>query len=254
MGQLITHCLIYHVNVTVTSQWAPWSLKSTASGLFAKLFVHAHIKENIKIPRHWPLWGESTGDRLILLTKRRYARNVSISLRHHRMDNGGNDTHSMCVRVFAVRAVSKCGVSLFQFCLLVHAFKIYSTRGYAVPDRRLTHLHNEAQNTFYTTNVAFHFSGEAVYFSMSLSIIALVALLFLIGSKIVKQRRMVTYERAVNWVFQWRRASYILIMMMIMPCNYNSMPWSSDDRSNSAKLLYRRTIIKQVVICGDSDH
>ena len=27
------------------------------------------IKENIKAPRHWRLWGESTGDRWIPLTK-----------------------------------------------------------------------------------------------------------------------------------------------------------------------------------------
>ena len=32
-------------------------------------FVQAQIKENIKAPRHWPLWGESTGDRRIPLTK-----------------------------------------------------------------------------------------------------------------------------------------------------------------------------------------
>ena len=28
-------------------------------------FVYAKIKESIKAPRHWPLWGESTGDRWI---------------------------------------------------------------------------------------------------------------------------------------------------------------------------------------------
>ena len=27
------------------------------------LFIQAQIKENIKAPRHWPLWGEFTGDR-----------------------------------------------------------------------------------------------------------------------------------------------------------------------------------------------
>ena len=32
-------------------------------GLFAQPFVQAQIKENIKFPRHWPLWGESTGRR-----------------------------------------------------------------------------------------------------------------------------------------------------------------------------------------------
>ena len=45
-------------------------LKSPTSRLFAQPFVE-HIKENIKAPRHWPLWGESTGDRWIPLTKGR---------------------------------------------------------------------------------------------------------------------------------------------------------------------------------------
>ena len=44
-------------------------LKSPASRLFAQPFVHAQIKENIKAPRYWPLWGESTADRWIPLTK-----------------------------------------------------------------------------------------------------------------------------------------------------------------------------------------
>ena len=37
----------------------------------------------IKAPRHWPLWGESTGDRWILITKASNAENVSISWRHN---------------------------------------------------------------------------------------------------------------------------------------------------------------------------
>ena len=41
----------------------------TASRLFAQPFVQALIKENIKAPSHWPLQGESTGDRRIPLTK-----------------------------------------------------------------------------------------------------------------------------------------------------------------------------------------
>ena len=35
--------------------------------------VSVQIKENIKAPSHWPLWGEYTGD----------AENVSIWWRHH---------------------------------------------------------------------------------------------------------------------------------------------------------------------------
>ena len=41
--------------VIMTSQWAP-CLKSPASRLLAQQFVQAHIKEDIKSPRHWPLW------------------------------------------------------------------------------------------------------------------------------------------------------------------------------------------------------
>ena len=32
-------------------------------------FFQAQIKENIKVPRHWPLWAEFTGDRWIPRTK-----------------------------------------------------------------------------------------------------------------------------------------------------------------------------------------
>ena len=40
-----------------------------ASQLFTQPFVQAQIKENIKAPRHWPLWGEFTGHRWIPHTK-----------------------------------------------------------------------------------------------------------------------------------------------------------------------------------------
>ena len=32
-------------------------------------FIEAWIKENIKAPRHWPLWGELTSDRWVPHTK-----------------------------------------------------------------------------------------------------------------------------------------------------------------------------------------
>ena len=43
--------------------------QSPASRLFPQPFVRALIKQNIKAPRHWPLWGESNGHRWIPLTK-----------------------------------------------------------------------------------------------------------------------------------------------------------------------------------------
>ena len=51
--------------ITVTSQWARWHLKSPASRLFTQPFVLALIKENIKVPCHWPLCGQFTDDRWI---------------------------------------------------------------------------------------------------------------------------------------------------------------------------------------------
>ena len=64
-----TTVLVDGISITVTSQWARKRLKSLAYRLFAQPFVQAQIKENIRTPRHWPLWGESTDDRWILLTE-----------------------------------------------------------------------------------------------------------------------------------------------------------------------------------------
>ena len=55
--------------ITVTSLWVRWRLKSPASRLFARPFVQAQIKENMKALRHWLLWGEFTGDQWISRTK-----------------------------------------------------------------------------------------------------------------------------------------------------------------------------------------
>ena len=70
------------VIITVMSQWVRWRLRSPASRLFAHTFVQTHVKENIKAPRHWPLWWDSTGDRWFPLTVSE-AVNVSIWWRHH---------------------------------------------------------------------------------------------------------------------------------------------------------------------------
>ena len=51
--------VMFTLAITVTSQWPRWRLKSPASGLFTQSFVQVEIKENIKAPRHWPLWGNS---------------------------------------------------------------------------------------------------------------------------------------------------------------------------------------------------
>ena len=53
----------YVLLITVTAQWAWWRLKSPASRLFTQPFVQVQTKENIKVPCHWPLWGEFPGQR-----------------------------------------------------------------------------------------------------------------------------------------------------------------------------------------------
>ena len=63
------HSLPCQINITMTSQWARWCLKSAASRLFTQSFIQTQIKENIKAPRHWPLRGDFTGDRWISRTK-----------------------------------------------------------------------------------------------------------------------------------------------------------------------------------------
>ena len=61
--------LFISLSTTMTSQWARWSLKSSALRLFTQPFIQVQIKENMKVPRNRPLWGEFTGDRWILLTE-----------------------------------------------------------------------------------------------------------------------------------------------------------------------------------------
>ena len=67
--------------IRVTSSWARWRIESPASRLFTQSFVQAQIKENIKAPRHWPLWGEFTGE--FPAQSASNAENVSIWWRHH---------------------------------------------------------------------------------------------------------------------------------------------------------------------------
>ena len=76
--------LLCSVIITVTSLWAEWRLKSPALRLFTQPFVQVQMKENIKALRHWPLWGEFTGDCWIPHSQRASdAENVSIWSRHH---------------------------------------------------------------------------------------------------------------------------------------------------------------------------
>ena len=67
----------------MTSQWAPWRLKSPASRLFAQPCVQAPIKENIKAPRHWYLWANPPVTGGFASQSASNAENVSIWWRHH---------------------------------------------------------------------------------------------------------------------------------------------------------------------------
>ena len=70
-------------DITMTSQWAWWRLRSPASRLFTPPFIQTQIKENIKAPRHWPFCGEFTGTGEFPAQKASYAEYVSIWWRHH---------------------------------------------------------------------------------------------------------------------------------------------------------------------------
>ena len=71
----------------MTSLWARWLLKSSASRLFTQPFIQGADQRNIKAPRHWPLWGEFTGDRWIPRTAGSYRGKVSIWWCHYRFRN-----------------------------------------------------------------------------------------------------------------------------------------------------------------------
>ena len=86
------------------SQWVRWRLKSPASPLFVQPFIQAHIKENIKAPRHWPLCGEFAGDRWIPHTMASNAENGSIWLRHHEVTMHGNEAAVMRLALFVLNA------------------------------------------------------------------------------------------------------------------------------------------------------
>ena len=68
-----TISLLLHVSLQIVHyncvMMATMASQSPISRLFAQLFVQVQFKENIKAPRHWPLWGEVTGDRWIPRTK-----------------------------------------------------------------------------------------------------------------------------------------------------------------------------------------
>ena len=76
---LCSICVVLQpINITVKSKWACRRPTSPAFPLLSQaLAQQVQIKENIKAPRHWPLWGEFPAQRA------NNAENVSIRWRRH---------------------------------------------------------------------------------------------------------------------------------------------------------------------------
>ena len=71
---------LYSSNEVIMSQMAS---QITSVSVVCSTICSGAIKENIKVLRHWPLWGESTGDRWIPLTKGQWRGHIFIWWRHH---------------------------------------------------------------------------------------------------------------------------------------------------------------------------
>ena len=101
-----TNCAL----ITVTSHGAQWRLNSPAYPLFDQPFVQAlHI--NIKPPRHWPLWGESTGDRWIPPTKSQWR---------------GGFFHLVTSSLLqCCRKVSLLHFGIGSTCVFIHSYKCF---------------------------------------------------------------------------------------------------------------------------------
>ena len=99
--------------------WTQWRLKSPASLLFAQPLVQAHIKENIKAPRHWPLWGESIGDRWLPLTKGQWRGKFDDVFMHKTFSNS---FHCMMIVVFRFKFQWNLFTKV-QFAISEHWFR-----------------------------------------------------------------------------------------------------------------------------------
>ena len=70
LGEKIENCQVTWRNYSKSPGLQDgWYKTGPASRSFAQPFIQAQIKENVKAPRHWPLWVEFTGDRWISITK-----------------------------------------------------------------------------------------------------------------------------------------------------------------------------------------
>ena len=107
-------------DVTLTSWWARWRLKSPALRLYALPLVQVQIKENIKAVRLLPLWGEFTGDRWIPRTKGQQRGKSFHLMTSHNVFRLCNCVCGVCQRTcLALFEISvRCG-SLFMILLVL---------------------------------------------------------------------------------------------------------------------------------------
>ena len=69
LALLLTMVILYHYNDVIVGTVAS---QITSLTVVYSTVIQTQIKEDIKAPRHWPLWGEFTGDRWIPRTNGQY--------------------------------------------------------------------------------------------------------------------------------------------------------------------------------------
>ena len=114
--EILRYCTICHYSNVMASQ------------IICVSIVYLNVcsgadQRHVKAPRHWPLWGEFTGNRWIPLTKASDAENVSIWWRHHAKEDMFR-YHDWISLGFNGKIIYTCSVrqfyhALFRFALLM---------------------------------------------------------------------------------------------------------------------------------------
>ena len=103
--------------------WISWRLKSPATPLHAQRSVQMYLK-NTRYLLHWPLCGESTGDRWIPLTQRASdADDVSISGHHYEWCLPAAPMYLICsIRLNILHKLRAMELSLLRNCMINRSF------------------------------------------------------------------------------------------------------------------------------------
>ena len=124
--------------IRMTSQWTHWCLNSPASRLFTHPFVEAHIKENIKAPRHWlcegnsPVTGEFPSQKvsnaeIVSIWWRHYDKYRWLSAKLQWLKGVSNGVTAGLLQALDIHAVPIAGASVFYFsrCCICICIYIY---------------------------------------------------------------------------------------------------------------------------------